>query len=132
LYDYVSDKNLNVILDGTFAYKKYLENVERSLRHGRKVEIFYLYQDPIVAWDFTKKREAIEHRRVSKDIFIAAFFAAREHVDQAKAQFHDRVELNLVIKNVNQGIGEIQLNIDKVDGLLPAQYTVDEIERMLI
>ena len=53
LYDYVIKNQLNVVLDGTFAYKGALLNIQRSIDHGRKIEIFYLFQDPIVAWDFT-------------------------------------------------------------------------------
>ena len=33
LYDYALKNNLNVILDGTFAYGSSLENIERSLNH---------------------------------------------------------------------------------------------------
>ena len=40
LYDYALKNNINVILDGTFAYNGALENIKRSLDRSRKVEIF--------------------------------------------------------------------------------------------
>src|SRR3989344_8629647 len=58
LYDEVQKRNQNVIVDGTFSdFNKGLQDVKRALNRGRKVGIFYLYQDPLIAWDFTKKRE---------------------------------------------------------------------------
>lgn len=60
LYDSALKNKQNLILDGTFAaYDKSFSNVQRSLKRGRVVEIFYLYQDPRIAWDFTKKREEL-------------------------------------------------------------------------
>ena len=73
LYDYALKNNINVILDGTFAYNGALENIKRSLDRGRKVEIFFVYQDPLQALDFTKKREALEQRRVSREVFTDSF-----------------------------------------------------------
>jgi len=42
LYDYALERRFNVILDGTFAYAKALENVGRSLCRNREVRIYYL------------------------------------------------------------------------------------------
>lgn len=46
LYDYILSKGLNTILDGTFAYGGATDNVGRSLKKDRKVELFYIYQNP--------------------------------------------------------------------------------------
>src|SRR5262249_11418531 len=43
LYDHVITHSLNVIVDGTFAYARAVDSVERSLRHNRLVEIYYIY-----------------------------------------------------------------------------------------
>ena len=109
LYDYVLDRNLNVILDGTFAYGGSLENIQRSLDHNRDVEIYYIYQEPQIAWEYTKKREEIEHRHVSKEVFITSFFKARENVIMIKDGLGDKVELNIIVKNFEAGSEEILL-----------------------
>lgn len=71
----------SVMLDGTFAdYKKAKSNIQRSLDHARYVSIFYVYQDPILAWEFTKAREALEGRKVPKNIFVDSLFKAKENV----------------------------------------------------
>lgn len=131
LYDYALERGFDMILDGTFAYRKYMENIERSLDNGRKIEIFYLYQDPVIAWDYTKKREAIEHRMVSKDFFIRTFFAARENVMYAKDKYKDKIELNLIISDFTKEIRRIELNIDTIDSYLKESYTVDKLEKIL-
>lgn len=127
LYDYVLDNKLSVILDGTFAYAGALDNVRRSVKKSRKVEVYYLYQDPIIAWDFTIKREAVEHRHVSREIFVKSFLLSKENVNKAKEEFKERIELNLIIKNFNTGLERFELNIANVDGYLDQIYTEDEL-----
>ena len=68
----------NFILDGTMAnFNKTSENISRTLQHRDFVEIFYLFQDPVIAWDFTKKRELVEHRHITKEAFIKSFFGSK-------------------------------------------------------
>lgn len=131
LYDYALKKGINVILDGTFAYGDATKNIKRSLDEGRKVEIFFVYQDPIQAWDFTKKREAIEHRKVSKSIFIEAFFKSRNNVNIAKKEFGNKIELNLFIKDFEKNIEDLKLNIERVDYYLKKKYTKMQLEKIL-
>jgi predicted ABC-type ATPase len=131
LYDYAIEKNINVILDGTFAYKRALENIKRSLDHGRKVEIFFVYQDPLQAWSFTKKREALEHRRVSKEVFIEAFFKSRENVNEAKSVFGSQIELNLIIKDFEKDLEGLEINITEIDRYIKKSYTKSELEEIL-
>ena len=132
LLDYVLHHSLNFIMDGTFAYYFALRNVERSIVKGRKVEVYFIYQDLLVAWDFTKKREEIEHRRVSKGIFIKSFFDAKENVNNVKRQFGEKVELNLIIQNLNTEVREFHLNINDIDQYLPTKYTENNLRDILI
>lgn len=123
LYDEVLRTKKHMILDATFAdYVKSRQNVKRSLDKNRYVEIYYLYQDPLVAWEFTKAREAIEGRVVPKDIFIDSFFKARENVNKVKKEFGDMVELHLVIKNYNNSFDKLKLNIATIDAYLDLSY----------
>jgi hypothetical protein len=88
-----------------------MENIERSLKHNRRVIIYYLFQDPTVAWKFTKIREEMEGRRVSKGVFIRAFFRARENVNEAKAHFGEKIELNMIVKDFINNIEKVFPNI---------------------
>ena len=46
LYSYCLDQKLNMVVDGTFAHQKTASNVEKSLARGRKVIVYFVYQDP--------------------------------------------------------------------------------------
>lgn len=134
LYDYTLKHNQNVIVDGTFAsYEVAFKNVKRSIDKGRIVSIFYIYQDPIVAWGFAQKREKLEGRYIPKEAFIQAFFAARENVNRIKADFGDRVIISLIEKNKidNSIIEKFQINIDNIDNHIKKEYTINSLKSKL-
>lgn len=131
LFDYVLEKNINAILDGTFAYERAMENIDRSLKHKRRVIIYYLFQDPSIAWKFTKIREEQEGRKVSKEVFISSFIRARENVNLAKVHFGTNIELNMIIKNFTTKFEKVLPDIDGIDRYLPKVYTVDELENLI-
>lgn len=132
LYDYALKKGLNVILDGTFAYAGSEENINRSLKCRRRVEIFFVHQNPIQAWDFTKKRELIESRKVSKDVFIDAYFKSQENVNKAKQFFKEKIELHLIIKDFEKDLEQIEFNVQSVDPFIRNVYTKEVLGNTLI
>jgi len=131
LYDHALKNNINVILDGTFAYSEALGNIQRSLNYNRKVGIFFIYQDPLQAWDFTKKREALEQRKVTKKVFINAFFKSKINANQAKTDFGPKIELNLIIKDFEKNLEQLELNVDNIDHYMGKVYTEDLLENLL-
>src|SRR3989344_991199 len=134
LYDHVLHERLNCILDGTFAYAGAIENIRRSLEHNRIVEVWFGYQDPLKAWEFTKVRETTESRHVSKDVFVRAFFESRLNAKAVKSEFGAKIDLNLLVKDYENGREEFKLNIDAedLDRHIGRSYTEDELNKMLI
>ena len=66
VFYHVLSHDQNFILDGTMAnFKKAHENITRTLKQREFIQIFYLFQDPVIAWEFTKKRELVEHRNIN-------------------------------------------------------------------
>lgn len=132
LLDYVLTNNQDFLLDATFAdYEKSRNNIVRSLNKKRKVGILYLYQDPVVAWEFTQKRAALEGRNIPLDMFIRAFFAAKENVNRIKKEFGKDIELWLIIKNLEQGIEKTYFNVDNIDNHLKIEYNLQSLKKML-
>lgn len=84
LYNHCLKRKKNLLLDATFAYKDSLENIAASLRKGRRVGIFFIFQEPRLAWQFTKDRERVDHRRVTREVFINSFFDSIVNVNEAK------------------------------------------------
>ena len=131
LYDYARKKNLNVIMDGTFAYAGALDNIHNSLKHDRNVEIYFIYQNPILSWGFTKERELKEKRNVPKSIFIKTYIKSMENVANAKNGFGAKIKLNIVIKDFEKGLNSLELNKDGLENFIPKVYTTEELERLL-
>lgn len=133
LYDHVLKERLHAIMDTTFQYMGALDNVQRSLEKQRTVAIYYLYQEPAIAWDLTKKREATERRRVSLDDFIGALLRAREHVRAAKERFGDRITVHVMLRNFETRTDEIHPDVTAtdIDKLIPMQYTVEQLKSQL-
>lgn len=131
LYDYCCNKGLNVILDGTFAYAGAIDNVQHSLKHKRNVEIYYLYQDPLLSWSFTKIRERSEYRRVPKDVFITAYLKSMENVKKVKDQFGPKIKLNIVVKDFTTGLNKLELNKESIDSYISKVYTYVELESLI-
>lgn len=134
LFDHVLRKNINCILDGTFAYAGADENIRRSLEHNRIVEVWFVYQDPKKAWEVTKARESREARHVSKEVFVEAFFQAKENARSVKDQFGSKVELNLLIKNYDDGTEQYQMNIrsEDLDRYTADGYSEDNLLGILV
>lgn len=133
LYNHCLHQKLNMVVDGTFAHQRTASNIEKSLAVGRKVIIYFVYQDPRVAWDFTKKREGVEQRRITRETFIKGYFMSRANVNDAKKQFDDQVELNLLVKNLtNDDVSAIHKDISGIDSYLKKIYTEDELSDIIV
>lgn len=133
IFDHIQDHGQNCIVDGTFAkFNIAHDNIVRSLGKFRKVGIFYLYQEPQIAWDFTKKRDAIEKRNIPKEAFIESFFASKNNVIKIKAEFGDQIELNVIIKNEANEAGKMLFNVPTVDKKLGAGYTMGSLQKHLV
>lgn len=131
LYDYVIKHGQNVILDGTFAYVKAFDNVQRSIKYGRKTIIYFLYQDPVISWKFTKDRELLEHRNVPLDVFTNAYLESQTNVERVKSHFGKDVELNMVVKDYEKDLEKLHLNVSGIENYLPKRYNKAELEQLL-
>ena len=82
------------ILDGTLTkYAIAKQNIQRALNKNRKVIILYVYQDPIISWNFVKAREKTEGRRIHAETFVEQYFAARNVVNKLKSEFKSQIQL---------------------------------------
>lgn len=132
IYDSVLKYKLHSLIDGTFQnYNKEVSNIDRSLHNARAVEVFYVFQDPLIAWNFTQKREAVEGRHIPKEIFMSTLFSANENVKKIKRAFGDKIVLHVVLKNITNEQEEIFYNINEVDKYVNIGYTADELKKRL-
>lgn len=100
IHDLALKNQQNLILDGTFWKKdKAIQNIDRSLAKKRLVLVFYIYQPPKVAWNFTKKRELLEGRNIPKYAFIEQFIGAKKTINHVRSKYGKEVTIYFVEKN---------------------------------
>ncbi|MDQ1299457.1 MAG: UDP-N-acetylglucosamine kinase [Patescibacteria group bacterium] len=96
--------------------------------------MWFVYQDPIRAWEFTKAREVTDSRRVTKDVFIRAFIESRKNAIKVKKLFGSDLELNVLVKNYVEGEEHIRLNITatELDQSTDGVYSEETLTTLLV
>lgn len=132
IHDLALDQSQSFLLDGTLShYDKAHHNVRRSLKKGRVVQILYVYQEPILAWQFVQAREAAEGRRILKEDFVDQYFAARDVVNRLKREFGKEIRVDLLLKNNDNTNRLYRAGVDQIDNHIPEKYTRADIVKLL-
>lgn len=129
-FKYVIDKGYSFILDATFAVLSAEKNVKRAKKNGFRITLVYVYQEPKIAWQFTKDRERAEGRRVPKTTFIDAYFRARENIEKVKER-HPEILLHIIVKDYQNNISETHYATENIGLVLPERFTREELEEGL-
>lgn len=132
IHDLALSQKQSFLLDGTLShYAKAEQNIDRSLKKGRVVQILYVYQEPVLAWEFVTSREAVEGRRIRPEHFIEQYFAARNVVNQLKATFGSKIKVDLLLKNTDNTHRLYKAGVDQIDNHIPEKYTAADLEKLL-
>ena len=132
VFTFLLKKGYSFILDGTLSISKSYQNIERAVNRGYAVQVFYVHQDPTVAWEFTKKREKIEGRFVPREQFINAYLMSRKSIIKIKKDFGEKIELNIVFKNYQNKVAEVSYDTQSPELILPESYKREELEEILL
>lgn len=129
LRNYCLDNEVSFLHDGTFGnYGTMKQIVKKSLRDGRSVHIYYLYLDPLTAWNFTKAREYVEGRNILKEKFIEQFYNSMQNVNRIKEEFPE-VKVHVVVKNEKNEVETVEFNAPSLDQFLKTQYNKGTIRK---
>ena len=132
IHDVALDQKQSFLLDGTLSnFDRAEKNISRSLKKGRAVQILYVYQEPMLAWEFVQKREAAEGRRIRPEHFIEQYFGARQVVNRLKTEFGKQISIDLLLKNNDNSQRLYKAGIDQIDHHVPEKYGSPEVEQML-
>ena len=130
--DNAIEQKQSFLLDGTFSNLGVARrNVERSLNRGRFVQILYVYQNPVLAWEFVKAREEAEGRRIGSEHFVDQYFAARDVVNALKLEYGGDIHVDLLLKHIDNSGRLYKAGVDKIDYHIPEQYTRADLTAML-
>lgn len=132
VHDMALHNNQSFIFDGTLSdYEKACRNIQRSIDKGRLIQIICVYQEPLLAWEFTKKREQTEGRRILKEDFIHKFLKSRETVNHLKKTFGDKIILDLIIKDIDNTELKYEKNIQNVDDFIKNNPSLQDLRNQL-
>lgn len=134
IFNHCIKTHKHFIFDSTFAdYAKAWQNIHKCSKKNRIIQIFYIYQDPLVAWEFTQARESKEGRKITKEVFCDRFFRARDTVKRIKLEFGDRIRLYALDHNLKTGYYNWHLNISAadIDKVISFHYTSDSLQKQL-
>ena len=123
--DRVIHERMNFVLDGTFGSNNAIKNIERVIKHGYSVKVVYIVQDPKLAWEFTKAREKVEHRSITQEGFIEAYFNIIKNINEMASLLknNDKITLDIVWKNEDNLIGSWWPNVrQEIDKLVRTSY----------
>lgn len=132
IHDSALEQSQSFLLDGTLSrYELARKNIERSLKRKRTVQILYVYQEPRLAWEFVRAREAAEGRRILPESFLEQYFAAREVVNRLKKELSKDINVDLLLKNNDNSKRLYRAGVDQIDNHIPEKYSRTDIEKML-
>ena len=130
IYDEVTKRNFDFVLDGTFGHSKAIANIQRAINHDYTVKLYYIHQDPAIAWQFTKDREIVEHRAIDKRGFIETYINIEKNL-HALCENHKDVTISLIIKDGHNKIGSRKENVDDIFNELPEFLTAKQLHSVL-
>jgi UDP-N-acetylglucosamine kinase len=132
IHDLALEQRQTFLLDSTLSnLARARNNVQRSLKRRRAVTVWYVYQSPLVAWDFVQAREQEEGRRILPERFIEQYFAARDVVNALKQEFGANIEVDLLLKPNDETVKLVQQGIDRIDRHVPERFTREQLEKAL-
>jgi len=131
--DKTLQRKVDFIMDGTFRTSHSLHNIERALKKGYVVKVFYISQEPEIAWDFTQDREKVERRSIGKEGFISGYADILFNIRALDSPDFSNVTLDIVVKDSANKVGSWHTNVSikDIDGLVNTGYTKEELERKL-
>lgn len=130
--DHALKQQQSFLLDGTLAsYDVAKGNIDRCIAKGRLAQILYVYQDPLLAWDFVQARETREGRRILKEDFVNQYVAARDVVNRLKSELKGQIRVDLLLKNRDGSRRFYKANVDQIDSHIPEKYSRADLERLL-
>lgn len=102
LFNYSLKQEYSIILDSNLSnISQAIQNIERLLKRGYNIQIYYLYNNPKVCFEYATRREIVTHRKVPKDVFIRSNINSYNTVLEIKLIFKNSINLHFIDKRTN-------------------------------
>lgn len=127
---YCRQKRLDFVLDGTFGSKYAIKNVESALKR-HDVVIFYVWKDPLLAWQHTKDRELLTKRGILREGFLESCVNVPKNIKHIHNSMDNRATINLIKKDLDTDKFVLTNDSDEIDNVLAINYNKIDLERLL-
>lgn len=95
---YCIENGIAFVQDTTFSNRGSIDLVRKLTNAGWDMTIIFIYQHPEKAWQFTKAREEIEGRNVSKESFAESFTNIIRNIERVQEKYSN-IRVILAIKD---------------------------------
>ena len=133
LRNYCLKNQISFLLDGTFGnqFSTFDKIIRKLLIKNRRIAIFFIYNNPLVSWEVTKKREFVEGRNIKKENFIDQYFKSIDNVKRIKEKFGNKIILNCVLKKGDNSEEKVYFNkvYEEIENILEKRYNFSKITR---
>jgi len=130
IYDEVVKNKIDFVFDGTFSQERAIQNLERAIKHNYTVKVYYIHQNPVVAWKFTQDRELVEHRAISKEGFIESYLNLKRNLEALCKDYKD-VTISLIVKDKHNKEGRRVENVQDLFKELPDFLSGSELRNVI-
>lgn len=132
-YDMVVNGGYDFIMDGTFGSRTALKDITRVIKHGYRIKIIYIFQDPKVAWEYTVARERVEHRAIELEGFLKAYYNTLENLRAIEERNFEGFSVDLVVKDKQNKVSKTYENISMlhIDDYVNIEYNKDKLRELI-
>ncbi len=125
----------NMMIDGTFSGSSgaSIQNVDRLLAAGYKVEMFFMHDKVTTSWKFTRAREKITKRGIDQNGFKRACKSVVENLNNALSKFNDNPNFHISVvvqKELRDKDYKVISDRKIIDTILNQGYNIDEIKEL--
>ncbi len=131
LYTKVLREHGDFVFDGTLAHDRALLNIQRAIKRGYTIKVYYIHQDPVVAWQFTKDRELVERRGIKKEGFIESYLGLYKNLRILQASSLP-LTISVVVKDANNKVIARHENVADIFAYTERVVDDSELARVII
>jgi predicted ABC-type ATPase len=126
----------NMMIDGTFAGKSEssINNIKRLLDCGYVVALYYMHDNALTAWEYTKSRELETKRGIEKEGFLNACKNISTNLDTAIQKFSDNKSFMMSVvvqKKLRDKDYQIVSDQKDIDNIIKEGYNIDKLVELL-
>lgn len=133
MYNFCMKEWYNVIVDGTFwNQSKVSENITKCKKHSRTFSVVLVFQDPVISFLFTKKREQEKLRNIPTPAFIEKFFQSIQSVQTVILEYPDTpVFVSKKLKSEKWYFDQYIESMQQFDSLVNLIYSKEELIKLI-